>query len=316
LDRLDLDILKSLLLNNGVPPGNPVLRKSFRALAKELGVDQGTIRKRMRTLQEQHVLKGWYLGTTPGLTGHDVVYSWLRVEGEDSKDRVIEKLLGMKEVERVCNYLGPKISIVLFCKKGTDQDTAIERLGRQADLGVALHKQGLGRTPIFQPKGTELAVIESLRRDPWKPYSVVAKEVGVSSRTVKRIISRLSEEGVAYMLPIIDLKALQGIVPVELVVDYSSPELKTAVNERILPYVKEWVVFSDTGGPFGYFALAVPNVSQVEQIARWVRRQEGVADSHADVLQDVLLNRNHYEGLAMQTGPEVAEKRVKASPRH
>lgn len=295
MDHLDLGILKGLLLNNGVPPGNPVLRRSFRSTGKELGVDQGTIRRRMKAFQERRMLKGWYLGISPGLAGHDAVHAWFKVDGDAAKSQLIERLLAVKEVERVCNYLGPKVSAVLLCRKGAECGRLMKRIGERTGQEVTLLKQVLVRVPVYRPKETDLAIIASLRRDPWKPYSAVAKELGVSSRTVKRRVSRLSEDGAVYMLPIVDLKAMQGVIPVELVVDYVPTESKTAANEIIVPYLKEGLVFCDLHGPYGYFALVVTNVSQVERIVRWVKQQKGVEDARADVLQDVLLNRNHYQ---------------------
>jgi len=38
LGRLDLFIFKALVRNGGAPPGSPVLRSSFRSMAKELGL--------------------------------------------------------------------------------------------------------------------------------------------------------------------------------------------------------------------------------------------------------------------------------------
>jgi DNA-binding Lrp family transcriptional regulator len=314
LDRLDLEILKGLLLNNGVPPGNPILRKSFRSIAKELGVDQGTIRRRMKAFQERRVLRGWYLGTSPGLTGHDVIHAWFEVEDNSAKTHLTEKILNVKGVERACSYLGPKVSLVLLSKKGTDSDMVLNHLKTAAGPGMRLHKQGFIPVPAYRPKASDWAIIASLQRDPWKPYSVVAKEAGVSSRTVKRRVSRLSEDGVIYMLPIIDLKALQGAIPVELVVDYTSPESKAAANERIMPHLREGLVFSDAHGPYGYFALLVTNVSHLEQISKWVRQQEGVRDVSADVLQDVLLNRNRYEDRHLLGSVRILNERVKALP--
>src|SRR5512146_828736 len=129
MDRLDLGILKMLLVNNGVPPpGNPALKKSFRAIAKQLGVDQGTIRTRMKRFQEQRILKGWYLGVNPGLAGQDVIYSWFAIENESDKEGIIRRLLSLPELERVCNYLGPKLKMVLLCDKGADIGKTIDRL--------------------------------------------------------------------------------------------------------------------------------------------------------------------------------------------
>jgi DNA-binding Lrp family transcriptional regulator len=295
LDKLDLGILKELLVNNGVPPGTHVLRKSFRSMAKDLEVDQGTIRSRIRRFQEQRVLRGWYLGSNPGLTDQSVVYAWLKVEPESSKEDVIEKLLSVEDIERVCNYFGPKVSFILLHKNMRNPEAALERLASLTGLGKSVHQQATIRVPPYDIKRTDTALIDVLRRDPWMPDSAVAKEVGVSTKTVKRKVTTLTEDGAIYMLPIIDLKALQGIIPMELVVDYGSPESKAEVNGLIVSRVKENLVFSNYTGPYGYFALAVPNISQVELITRWVKQLKGVRDAHSDALQDLVLNRKHYE---------------------
>jgi hypothetical protein len=91
-----------------------------------------------------------------------------------------------------------------------------------------------------------------------------------------------------------------------LVVDYVSRESRAEVNGPIVSRVKENLIFSDYTGPYGYFALAVPNLSQVELITRWVNQLEGVRDAHSDALQDVVLNRKHYERwrASVNFGPE------------
>ena len=240
-------------------------------------------------------MKGWYLGVSPALSGHAVVEAWLSVENELAKGKLMERLLADRNLERVCNYLGPRVSFVLFCRQRTNPDSAIQRLAKIAGPGAALHKQGIVRLPAYSPREIDMAIISSLRRDPWKSFSTVAKELGISAKTVKRRVARLTEDGAIYMLPIIDLKALQGIIPVELVVSYASGESKTGVNERIVSHLREGLVFSDSSGPHGYFALIVPNVSHVEQVASWVKQQGGVSKVHVSVLLDVVLNRSHYE---------------------
>jgi Lrp/AsnC family transcriptional regulator, regulator for asnA, asnC and gidA len=306
VDRLDLGIMKKLLANNNVPPpGNPVLKKSFRSMAKELGVDQGTIRKRMKKLQEQRVLKGWYLGVNPGLTGQDVVYAWFAIENESDKEDAIERLLSLPDLERACNYLGSNLKMILLCDKGTDFAKTIDQLARLAGSRAILRNKAFLEVPTRRPGATDLAIIDSLQQDPWKPYPTVAKELGLSARTVRRRVERLSEGGEIYMLPIIDYRALQGIIPVDLAVDYVSKESRSTVNERITAYVKEELMFSGNFGPRGYFALMVPGVSQVEQITKWVKRQAGVREAQAEVLQDVFLNRGHFERERLPTASGV-----------
>ena len=295
MDPLDFGILKILLANNGAPPGVSVLRRSFRSMAKELDVDQATVRHRIKKFQEQRVLRGWYLGVSPGLSGKAVVNAWFGVGSEAAKNELIEKLLANRNVERACSYLGPKVSFVLFCSDGTSPEVALQGLAKLAGPKAVPHEQGVIRVPAYPTKQTDLAIIGSLRRDPWKAYSAVAKELGLSARTVKRRTNKLSEDGLIYMLPIVDLKALQGVIAMELVVNYASREVRTRVHGRIVSLVHDGLVFSDSSGPYGYFALVVPNVSQVEQITSRVRQLDGVSEVQATVLQEVVLNRRHYE---------------------
>ncbi len=292
--------MKMLLINNGVPPpGNTALKKSFRSMAKELGVDQATVRKRMRKLQEERVLKGWYLGIHPGFMRQDVIYAWFTIGDERSKEEAIKRLISLPDLERTCNYLGSKLKMILLCEKGSDRQVLLDQLVRLAGSEATLRQRAFLEVPEHQARQTDLAIIGSLRTDPWKQDAAVARELGLSARTVKRRVEKLSENGEIYMLPIIDYRALQGIIPVDLIVEYSSTESKSTVNGRITSYVEQELMFSGRFGPTGYFSLMVPRVSQVEQIARWVKRQTGVRDAQADILQDVVLNRSHFERTRM-----------------
>ena len=295
MDPTDLGILKILLANNGAPPGMPVLHKSFRSIARDLGVDQGTVRSRMKRLQERHVLRGWLLGLSPGLTGHDVGQAWLLVKPEAEKGPLVDRLLSAPEVERVCVYLGPKVSLLFLVRKGADPSEAVKGIADRIGPSWSLHRGGVIPIPTYPLTETDSSIVRALRKDPWKPFPEVAREVGVSSRTVVRRVAKLSQDGAIYMLPVIDLDALHGVIPMELVVEYESIASRPMANSSIASYVGEELVFSDTTGPLGYFALVVPTLSSMERVEAWVRKQQGVAGAHADALQGVVLNRAHYE---------------------
>jgi DNA-binding Lrp family transcriptional regulator len=168
--------------------------------------------------------------------------------------------------------------------------------------------------PVHRVEKTDSELIGSLIQDPWKPYSAIAQELGVSMRTVKRRVTRMSEDGTIHMQPIINLKALEGILPLELVVEYASPESRNAANEQITSYLKEALIFAHPSGSYGRFALTVSSVSQVEHITKWVRRQAGVKGAEARVVQDVVLNRNHYRNWGFPTEWESRKEKPLAPP--
>ena len=296
--------MKLLLASNGVPPGSPMVRKSFRSIAKDLGVDQGTIRSRMKKLQEQRVLRGWYLGISPAVTGQSVVNAWFEVEGGREKAALIEELLSVAGVERVCSYLGPRISLVLLHRDEKDLEARIGRISKLARRSKLFHAQGAAPRNHHRLTQTDESIIGSLQEDPWKPYSVVARELGISARTVKRRVTRLSEAGAIYMLPDVDLKVLQGIIPVELVVSYGEDGRRAEVNAWIASKIRDDLVFSRISDWHAYFALMVPNVSAVEELESSVRKLDGVSEAHTAVVQDVVLNPYSYRAKSSTAGRE------------
>lgn len=295
MDQVDLGVLKALLVNNGVPPGVPILRKSLRSIAKDLGVDQSTVRSRIRRFRDQGVLKGWRLGTNPGTKGQHVGQVWLRVRRESDKGSMINVLLSSKEIERVCNYFGPTLSFVFLFDGENAPQPIIERLLKDLGPAVRVLRQGVIPVPKRALKDTDILIIGSLQKDPWKPYARVAEEVRASPKTVARRMAKMSEEGAIYMLPVVDLKMLQGIIPAELVVEFSSPESRSDANAQIVARIGQRLVFSDTGSPYGYFALLVENLSQLEQLAEWCTERRGVQGIRVGALQDVILSKKHYQ---------------------
>ena len=119
----------------------------------------------------------------------------------------------------------------------------------------------------------------------------------------------MSEQGAIYMLPVVDLKALEGIIPAELVVEYSSPKSKGIPNEQIASHIGHNLVFSDTSGPHGYFALLVGNLSQLEQIAEWSKRVDGVRGARVAALQEVILSPKYYQAPVPRAPPLGAQKK-------
>jgi DNA-binding Lrp family transcriptional regulator len=314
LDKLDLRIMKVMLAGNGIPPGVPVMRKSFRSMAKDLRVDQGTIRSRMKKLRDQGTLKGWYLGISPALTGDSVVHAWLEVEHESDKSRLIDELVSVPGVERACNYLGPRISAVLLYREQKDLELSLKCIAISTRSNKLFHAPGAPGVPHQEIDESDAAIIQSLREDPWKPYAAVAKELRFSAKTVKRRATRLFESGGMYVVPDLDLKTLQGAIPAELVVSYRSDELKAEATERIASHLTGELIFSHVSGLRGYFALAVPNVSMVEAIGRWVGQQSGVLGVHMEVLQDVVLSPSHYKSHYLALGREVGKEPSPRTP--
>jgi hypothetical protein len=248
----------------------------------------------MRKFQEQGVLKGWNLGINPGNNGQSVGQAWLGSHEESDKAGAINALLSSRQVERVCNYFGPTLSFVFLIDEGAESRPTLERLLRRVGPAMTLLREGFMPLPKRPLKDFDASIIRSLRENPWKSYRMVARETRASSKTIARRVTRMSEEGAIYMLPVVGLKSLRGIIPAELVVEYSATQSKETPNAHIVSKIGQNLVFSNVTGPYGYFAMLVGNLSQLEHIAEWCRGQEGVEEIRVMALQDVILNPRYY----------------------
>jgi DNA-binding Lrp family transcriptional regulator len=72
LDKLDVGIIREMArgnIRNLLMLSSGDLRRSFRSIARSLNVDQGTVRKRIKKLKEDGLIKGWHLEVNPRLFG-------------------------------------------------------------------------------------------------------------------------------------------------------------------------------------------------------------------------------------------------------
>ena len=114
LDTLDLRILREVVKNNVMPFPSPSLRKSFRTIGRNLHVDQGTVRNRIRKFGQSGLLKEFYLGVNPSLFGMRMGALFFEVRPQSEKENLKRKVSTMDGVLLVCDYLGAKLSTV-FC---------------------------------------------------------------------------------------------------------------------------------------------------------------------------------------------------------
>ena len=299
-----------------MPFPSPALRKSFRNIGRNLKVDQGTVRNRIRKFEKQGLLREFYLGVNPSLFGLKIASLWFDVRPRSQKENVKEKVMLMKGSLLVCDYLGPKLSVV-FCYKNEGElkktTRLITRMANSEDV-ICQNK------PFLQCNKLKLSpldwrIIESLQRgDPSKKsYSSVAREIGTSTKTVKKRIGLMVEAGAIYLLASVNLGAFEGFVPADLTLFYQSPELKVNVCETVRHYLGELLVFADTEDrEHGYFALAVPSIAKIREIQDWVGKCYGVRSVHVEILHDILSLRRFYDE---QVRNNVETPRVATSPR-
>lgn len=299
MDGLDRKILKELIKNNVIPFPSPALRKSFRKVGKTLKVDQGTIRNRIRRFRQNGLLKEFYLGVNPSLFARKIAALWFDVHPEAEKDHIRNAVSRMDGTLLVCDYLGPKLSTV-FCYADDDDLKKITRqITRMANSeNVLCQTKPFLNCSKMNLRPSDWAIIRSLQLgDPSrKSYSLIARETGLSTKTVKKRVAMMAEEGAIYLLASLNLSSFQGFVPVDLTIIYQHTNSTNDLVETVKEFLGEMLVFADVEDKdHGYFALAVSSIARIREIQKWLGKCTGVRSAQIEILHDIISLKQFYE---------------------
>jgi len=263
-------------------------RRSFRAIARNLDIDELTVRNRLRRLHRMGFLKGWRMFVNPALLGVDLVQVLIEYRSS-SREQLIEELRESPAITVIVEHLGKSMWVAFACEKNQSSDSEVKLIEELAGAKTsALFRIRFPNSDLKLSR-TDVDIIKSLSRDPRKPYSDAAKELGLSSRTVRRRLGGLVEGKAIFVIPSMDPSALEGALLADLLVEYSGGEDRTIVNQEILSKLDDFLIRSQLGDPgYGFFNLFITKISAVHEIRRIVRSIKGVKDARIDLVQERL----------------------------
>lgn len=190
MDETDLILSKLLLFNSRTP---------YRALADTLGLSVNAVHKRIQSMVEEDVIRGFTTKVSLSSLGAFHILIHGRSEAESTYS-IMESLGGHESVYWITLAGGNYVYIGAHLRSIQELPALVEfvsEAGRMPDATVGIiHEEfsGKGRPleELYQPIDWE--IIRSLSHDSRKPISSIAEEVGASSRTVSRRLKHLIDE--------------------------------------------------------------------------------------------------------------------------
>ena len=288
MDRTDVLIFRALFQGDLSAPLSMDPRKSFRAIARSLRIDELTVRNRLQKLHRAGFLKGWRLLASPALLGLKMVQLFVDVRSS-RRGGLIEKLRVLPGIAAIVEHVGSSMYVIFGCRDEESLDKQIRLIRRLAGAKSSACLSVRFPNCNLRLLQTDVQIIRALTKDPRKMYSAVAKEVGFSSKTVKRRLHRLIEGKAIFMIPSMDPSALEGAMLADLLVQYSGHEGTGAVKQGILSELDDCLIRAEISDPYyGLFNLILTKVSAVREIPKRVRAISGVASARIDLVQDRL----------------------------
>ncbi|MDQ3967062.1 MAG: AsnC family transcriptional regulator [Thermoproteota archaeon] len=305
MDKIDIKIMKEFLTDFIMPPRKAHIRRSFRSLAKSIKIDQHAIRNRIRRLQEQGVIRRWYIAVNPAIFGLKTANLQIFLLDNSDKDEIMQKISSsFPNMGFLCNHLEPKLIVILYYRDAKDLDQDIDKLMKMTKATCVNKMPKLFTEYEAKLTESDWKIIGSLQEDPWKSYQAISKELKISSKTVKRRVEALAKGAAVYLLADVNMRAVEGIIPADLLIFYENrSNINSAVKDKtrlqIAEYLGDQLLFFDPNfaPDIDHFALILSSISKSQEIQKWAGRREGVKQSDISILLDVFPRLKLYEEL-------------------
>lgn len=308
MDELDMKIFRSFLKGSSMYFPHTDVRRSILSVAKELGINEGTVRRRLGKLQEGGFLRGWLAFINPAALGKPGAHLRFDVLPPSSKEDVMKKVSLIDGVYLVRNYYGDAIGVDLFCDDERSLDKTTELISRISNADTIVRAIERPDPHPFVFDHYDLKIVKSIQDSPRKPLEQISKETGLSTKKVKRKIQWMLDGHALLVARSINYRVLTGMIKGDLLVFYDSPLAKKGVDNEVARILGERALVSFLGeADHAAFNLMLANLSERNQILSAVKQTDGVEKAYLDLTED---NIEVYETFKRQV--EMLSKRMRA----
>ena len=247
-------------------------RVSPLAIGRKLGLDEKTVRARVKKMEDVGFIK--YYQAMPSLALFQLKnINTYRFEALNiaTKHRVIEHVQELPFIVEAADYLGQVVSISIT---GTSFEE-IDRLASELAKRFELHKRLLGNRMIKVPISTadrlDWQIIQELRYDALSGANELSKSLSITPRMVEYRIKKLLSSDMLLIRAIIDSQKQQGLIFYELEISVGEGKQYEVVKHLSETYGERlWSVRTMAGAVllpnFFAFTLAEPEEAYVNSL--------------------------------------------------
>ena len=263
--------------------------ESYASIAKWIGVDEETVRKRIKRQEKLGVLQGWRAAIHPNLIDCVDAYIDLEVSNLDRKDEIISQLKFLEGVVLIANFEGRGLNVLFYTEPGGALSRKIQLIRMICGADEFIWSSLLPPCDM-KPSETDWRIIWSMRNDPRKNLSEIAKEARVTTRTVNRRLSFLTERRALFLIGLPNFRQITGITG-NFLIFCSDKERKYIVSESVISKFKN-TAFAAAANNYLMFNIYFHNLSETETAHEWIKKLEGVEKVKMRIMKDLIFLRD------------------------
>ncbi len=278
MDITDAEILRLL----SAPAGfnwNP--RESMRAVAKQLGIDEDTVRARINRMRESGFMREWYIVVNPSVFGYGMARIQTGRFPETNKRQALAQLSLMDGVQWIFDLFEGGFGIVLYYANAAELERRRALVGRITDTDpISWEVPMPPATANLDP--TDWTLIAEMFHEPRARMADLARAAQCSVKTVRRRLDTLEAGKVAFVSGTVDYGRMDvgavGEIRVHPHPGRPSPELQ----ESVLAIAGS--VWTNVDGPFMQTTIWRPTVTALVEVREQLQEHPDAESATMDVV--------------------------------
>ncbi len=275
MDSTDFSILRILNRNS---------RRSYLDIGREIHLSGTAVRRRVEDMVGSGLILGFSVLFDPALLGLSTCIASVRLRGEAPGKMIIDEMGRIGNVHFVTCATDNTLTLQLHYANSRELERAIDRIGAIED--VVNVDTGIPRSHLstdIAPSSLDWRIIDSLNHDARKRNHVIAGELDVSPKTVKRRLDRLVREKVITFTVDVDLSRARDLVIYILAVELETGIKRENIYREIKrKYTTIWSVAGSVHPSIILFMYA-QYLSQIEEAVEGIKMIYGVRRVHASL---------------------------------
>ena len=212
-DAMDIAMLQAMYRDGSVNLAGIDPRLNASRVAKSLKVGRARVAARLRSWKTSGFLRKYDVWVNPALLGFQGAWVALQVEHPRVKSDLFRRIALVDGVVAGMDFVGDWISVGLVVP---DSNALARRAQLLRNLSGVRDLEGPVHWRVSEPKrrltALDVRIVRALRAAPTATLSEIARQVGISTRTMTRRYGELVEDWAVWFVPMFDFRALDRTV--------------------------------------------------------------------------------------------------------
>ncbi|MFX0123855.1 MAG: winged helix-turn-helix transcriptional regulator [Candidatus Hodarchaeota archaeon] len=269
MDSKDLEIIKILNSNGRMP---------FTTIAKRVKLSLNGVKKRIKKLEKEGVIKGYSCELSFGILGEETGLARINVSSKiDRVQEVVNTIGNHKLIFTVGVGIGNKI-IAVFTYKASSEVVELENWLKTithvetVEIFLLLSRPINNRSEISP---ADYKIISELRNDGRMPLQILSKRTQISTRTLKKRLDRLSQEGLVYFSILLSPGSSEELIIFTIFCTLKLKTNKIEFFQNIMRIFTEnfWVGWIVVEKPMVILSFFAPNIKTIRNIEEELKQK-------------------------------------------